>query len=479
VKTKRVRLSSKSKVTRLKAGAYFGEPTVSADGQELDREALLVFDGSFESMDGPVDITRDHVERLAKNFGERLARLAGGDGKITKYPPVQLDHSTSARDTVGRLMGPVEAREHTLEDGRRVLGLFAKCVRFLGAENVEKAKDGRYGDLSIGANLETCEIDELSVVPFPAAKGSTLLSGAQGENVNKEKLKKRFMEQDKLSAEDADKKLAAMSEEDCEKELSRLSADDEKQKLAAQETEKKEAGEKLAAAEAKSAKLAAGKDKLAALVAAGKPKAAAVQLAARTNQIQIRLARLRADTKITPAEQKTINIAELAAKGQETIDAVLQTYEKREPVVFVGQYGSIKAIEASKLKAQMQSVQLEAEVRSRFSSNPKNKKLADATAPSQVGSTASGPAAVQAGAPDEQTASLLALSEAMEKHLAAGDSNGIAECLAQLREMLSKAAPTPVVTQEAEAQMAALRKQVDELTAHLSEYETVLTEMSA
>ena len=138
---------------------------------------MLVYTGKFNSLDGEVEIKDEDIEKLATNHNGMLAslkRLAVGDVPVKHYPPLQLDHSTSAKDTVGRLVGDLEVGEHTTPEGK-YKALFGK-VRILGKENVEKVMDGRWTHVSIGADLESHKITELTITPFPAAADASLLS---------------------------------------------------------------------------------------------------------------------------------------------------------------------------------------------------------------------------------------------------------------------------------------------------------------
>src|SRR5271157_5024170 len=99
---------------------------------------------------------------------KKATRLASGEPHPRVYPPIQLDHSKSARDTVGRLVGDLTMGEYELADGKKVQALKGK-VRVLGKENVERVEDGRWAHLSIGADLKKHELSELSITPFPAA----------------------------------------------------------------------------------------------------------------------------------------------------------------------------------------------------------------------------------------------------------------------------------------------------------------------
>lgn len=142
---------------------------------------MLVYAGSFDSMDGPVTVTEEQIDLLIQNHNASLSRLeAAGDGDeahfVRSCPPLQVDHSTSAMMTVGRVVGRLSKGTHTLEDGSQAPCLLTDRVRVLGAENIEKCKDGRWATISIGADLEKGVLNELSITPFPAAPNASLLA---------------------------------------------------------------------------------------------------------------------------------------------------------------------------------------------------------------------------------------------------------------------------------------------------------------
>lgn len=165
-------------MVQLQAGHFSdGENTISAGGDLLDKDALLVYCGTFQSMDGEVEIGEDHLKRLASNHNSWLSkfkRMATGEIPAKACPPIQLDHSKSARDTVGRLVGDLKLAPYQADGGTQVLGLYGK-LRILGKENVEKVKDGRWTHLSIGADLEEGKLTELTITPFPAAPEAAML----------------------------------------------------------------------------------------------------------------------------------------------------------------------------------------------------------------------------------------------------------------------------------------------------------------
>lgn len=335
----------------------------------LDRACMLVYEGTFQSMDGEVKITPDHIEALVSNHNKRIDTLsalaAGGDIALKDYPPIQLDHSTSARDTVGRLMGPLRS-DVAQVDGKTVRALFG-TVRFLGRENVEKASDGRFTNVSIGADLEAGSLRELSVTPFPAAAKASLL--AKGSTMPmpdemKKRCKKYLTEEKKMSDDEADKKLAALTDEDSKKlseevdedDKKKLAAEDEKkEKLAAEEKEK----EKLAAEDAEDKKkLAAAKPKIAKLMAEANETVRLANLEAKRADVTIRLSKYRASAQISPAEQTKLSAMKLAEADDKALALVWQVLDAREPVIHVGAIGSIKAVDLAATGGVMKGARL-------------------------------------------------------------------------------------------------------------------------
>lgn len=168
-------------ITRMLNSGSF-EPSEKIEGEipaSMDKKALLVYAGSFESMDGTVDIKPEMLTALADSHNSlfaNLKRLAGNaDVPLRKCPPIQLDHSRSARDTVGRLVGNLILGTHTLHEGETPVPALFGTVRILGQDNVERVVDGRWSELSIGADFEKNKLVELTITPFPAAAEASLL----------------------------------------------------------------------------------------------------------------------------------------------------------------------------------------------------------------------------------------------------------------------------------------------------------------
>ncbi len=368
---------------------------VAAPGS-ADRACMLVYEGTFNSMDGEVTITASQLERLAANHNARLDRLmtsiGGGETPMRDLPPVQLDHSNLASNTVGRVVGKLSVAPAVI-DGVEKLALYGG-IRFLGAENIEKAKDGRFTHVSIGADLEAGELKELSVTPFPAAPKASLLTRGSNTMPMPDEMKKRcrkyLTEEKKMSEEDADKKLAALSDDDAKK-LSEEVDEDEKKKLAAKddddkkdlaEDDKDEKKKDLAEGDDDKKdkdkdddkKLSAKKKKLTQLMGAVSGTLKLARLEAKRGEVTVRLSKLRAAGQLTPAEEKTLVKEKLTVKLAEASDEALAlvwaVMEAREPQIASGQLGSIKAADLSVAGSEMRKARVASSERVMLSNMP-------------------------------------------------------------------------------------------------------------
>jgi hypothetical protein len=194
------RVSMRLKKTRLQHPFETGHiEAPSGQDQKLqdsvERDCLICYEGEFQSMDGPVSVTSEMLERIAQNHNAKLAsakKLESGEIHPRTLPPVQLDHSEHATNTVGRLIGQLTVKPYTTDNGDQVMGLFGR-VKIMGKENVEKINDGRWSALSIGADFEMGTISELTITPFPAAPEASLLSKGK-KRINELSKKSRLSE---------------------------------------------------------------------------------------------------------------------------------------------------------------------------------------------------------------------------------------------------------------------------------------------
>jgi hypothetical protein len=366
-------------LVKLKSGFFQDGEAVSASGaSQLKRRALLVYVGEFESMNGPVSVTAEHLSRVAANHNtllSKFARLAAGavgTVALKHCPPIQLDHSASARDTVGRLVGNIETGDHTLEDGTLVPAIFGD-VLILGKDNVERVEDGRWTNLSLGVDFDVGKIAELTITPFPAAGDASFLSkkppaptqlSEPEEDMDKTKLAAYLTGHKGMSEAEATAHLAVLTDEGVASLAAEVDAHETKlaaDAVAAAEKEKADADEKA------KTELTARRASLTQLSTSFVASRTAARLKAREGRILTRLSKLRAQAKITPAEIKKMDLAKLAASEDAAIELALATYEAREPVVMVGQLGSIKSVSLGTLHQDAKLAKLEAETRANMS----------------------------------------------------------------------------------------------------------------
>lgn len=361
---------------------------LDADGAEIsagqsyyERRAVLCHVGDFQSMTGPVKVTEAMLERVCNTHNsnwERLKQMIQGPVPLKECAPLQLDHSDSATVTVGRLVGKLEVADYLLSDGTTVKALFG-TLRVLGAENIEKARDGRWIHLSIGCDFIAGKVREMTITPFPAAGGSSFLSNPGETMKNRQKLKAYLTGHKKMSDDDAESELKKCEADP--KEHEKLTAESDKQD---EEDDKKKKDELAAAESARVTKLAAVKTNVTQLASSFETSMKAAKLAAATGTIHTRLSKLRAQCKVTPAEIKKMDIVKLASSSQAEIDAAMQSYEAREPVIIPGQLGTIKALDLAKIGLKSadakQKIDLENDMRKNMKSLAQPKE-ADAKAP--------------------------------------------------------------------------------------------------
>lgn len=186
------------------------------------RKALICYEGQFESLDGPVIVDKQSLELIAANYNGKVARATAKENGVIKdkyLAPLQLDHKETASETIGRVMGNLTVEPYTTLEGKEVYGLYGD-VKISGADNIEKVEDGRWSNLSIGADFDKGVLSELTVTPFPAAAEASLLStktkGVRLMNM-KQKCMKYMTSHKGMNKEDAEEKMKKMSEEEMKK----------------------------------------------------------------------------------------------------------------------------------------------------------------------------------------------------------------------------------------------------------------------
>lgn len=162
----------------------------------LFKKALILFEGTFQGMFGPVTITPEFIQLMADRFNRDYANPKN----MFDYPPILVDHNRSADLTMGRLVGPLEVME--FEDPRdgntKKVALFGD-IRIDDEDAQGKVIKGKYAHMSLSFDddMENLgEIFELSFVAVEAARGAQALE--KGENMSVE-LKKELADSKKKS----------------------------------------------------------------------------------------------------------------------------------------------------------------------------------------------------------------------------------------------------------------------------------------
>lgn len=157
-------------------------------GTSITKKARIFYAGTHKGR----KYEGDDLKKMSENFPP--------DGA-----PIQLDHSTSAKDTVGRLKA-VEMQ------GDALIG----TLEFKGKENVERVEDGRWNKLSVGLKIKhpAMAIQELSVTPFPALEKAEILHSADSASKNEEKKegKEEMSDSKKATGGDGKEKTVNMTD---------------------------------------------------------------------------------------------------------------------------------------------------------------------------------------------------------------------------------------------------------------------------
>lgn len=133
------------------------EGTIEATGQPwLETKGRLFYTGRRRGR----DYTPQVLDRMAEQF---VSPESERDWSV----PLQLDHSTSARNTIGSI-------RKVWRDGNDLFG----TVRYVGTEAVTAVKNGTWRKLSI-SHYPNYRIKEVSVTPFPALVGAETYSESE------------------------------------------------------------------------------------------------------------------------------------------------------------------------------------------------------------------------------------------------------------------------------------------------------------
>lgn len=130
---------------------------VGSNEESLAKTARLFYAGTHKGR----KYSKDDLKKIVDNFN--------GEERI----PIQLDHSTSAKDTVG-----ITKRVWLSDDGTEIHGE----LEFLGKENVDRVRLGLWKQVSVGLSIKQPEMKllEVSITPFPALEEAQVFSKDNG-----------------------------------------------------------------------------------------------------------------------------------------------------------------------------------------------------------------------------------------------------------------------------------------------------------
>lgn len=125
-------------------------------GESIVRSARLFYVGRHKGR----NYTKADLAKIVDNF------------KLHEEIPIQLDHSKSARDTIG-----FPQKIWLSNGGTEIYG----DLEFRGKDNVEKVRLGLWKKLSIGLGISHPEMkmDHVAVTPFPALEGAEMFDNSE------------------------------------------------------------------------------------------------------------------------------------------------------------------------------------------------------------------------------------------------------------------------------------------------------------
>jgi hypothetical protein len=162
---------------------------VSKDVVDVKVLVLYPFYVEADANGNSFNITKDDVKNIHDKYNSTVrfkwARLKKMGKEIplnlVENAPNQLDHVQSAIQTVGHVIGEMELIELNTDPH-----LFAN-IRVKGKDNVERVKDGRFNQVSIGFDPITHEVFEISWVVRGAIPGAQrVLSKVYSTSVTKD-----------------------------------------------------------------------------------------------------------------------------------------------------------------------------------------------------------------------------------------------------------------------------------------------------
>jgi hypothetical protein len=266
----------------------------SGAGASLFKKTLLCRTGTFMGAWGPIEITKERLERLSARYN--LQR--GKPQNENDYAPALINHNRDVELIKGRLMaGLVVAPWTNPETGVEEQGMFGD-LRI--DRDQDKVESGQYSQVSLGFDEETDEIYEVSFVAVEAARRSQVLGQGDGSMELQKQLDEANGRLQKLSA-------GVKTRRDARKAI-------------------------VLAASVAVAPMEADIGALLSLIDAGRKKIKTVMLTSQLRGFVL-------TGKMPKAEFDGLKIEELADLPEAGLRALLGAYEKRSVSVHVRQFG--------------------------------------------------------------------------------------------------------------------------------------------
>jgi len=289
-------------------GGVTGIINLSQKDGSLYKRTLICHTGLFDAMYGPVEITKDKLDRVATRYNEQHLSVQND----ADYAPVLVDHMRQADLIKGRVMPDLEVDKWTdPDDGTEGWGLYGTLrIDDEDAKNKVEGANGqnkKYAHVSMSFDDErTYELFEVSFVAVEAARRAIVLSNG-GKPMSTE-----------LQAQ---LKAAELKRKQLAKRM--------KEKHAVRKAAHLALGENMTAADKDTADLSAGVMELVTKM--------------KTSSLQATFKNFVREGRLTKAEFDKLEFADLAAMGAKSLKAILGSYASRPVSADVRQHGQTGA----------------------------------------------------------------------------------------------------------------------------------------
>lgn len=178
----------KNRLTNFYSGNLFANFDQEINGN-ISKKALLMVEGDWKDSKGrPHVFTEERLHRIANNTNQAINQGI--------QLPLMLEHKKETMSTVGEVDGEIIVKEITPSDlpnpkatdliGK--IGMFASNVIVKTPDVIKKVQEGTAKTVSIGLDLLSDAIKELSLVGLPAIPHAALFALTWDDDINSDKL---------------------------------------------------------------------------------------------------------------------------------------------------------------------------------------------------------------------------------------------------------------------------------------------------